>query len=55
MRVGVESTLTADQRVALCAGVAVRLAGRGVRQVGGLADRAQFAAGHGCDLGHRVR
>lgn len=55
MRVGVEATLVARHAVALRAGVEVRLVIPGAHQVGCFADGAQFAAGHGCNLWHRVR
>lgn len=55
MRVGVETTLVAHLAAALRAGVKVRLVIPGAHQVGGFADGAQFAAGHGCNLWHRVR
>ena len=55
MRIGVEATLVARHAAALCAGVEVRLVVPGARQVGGFADGAQFAAGHGGNLWHRVR
>lgn len=55
MRVGVEATLVAHLAAALRAGVKVRLVIPSAHQVGGFADGAQFAAGHGCNLRHRVR
>lgn len=55
VRVGVEATLVAHHAAALRAGVEVRLVIPGAHQVGGFADGAQFAAGHGCNLWHRVR
>lgn len=55
MRVGVEATLVAHHAVALCAGVEARLVIPGAHQVGGFADGAQLAAGHGGNLWHRVR
>lgn len=54
MRVGVKPTLVAHHGTALCAGVDVRLIIPVTHQVGGFADGAEFAAGHGCDLRHRV-
>lgn len=53
--VGVEATLVAHHGAALCAGVEVQLVIPSAHQVGGFADGAQFAAGHGCNLWHRVR
>ena len=53
VRVGVEATLVAHRGAALCAGVDVVVPG--ARQVGGFADGAQLAAGHGRNLRHRVR
>lgn len=50
--VGVESALVASLAAALRAGVEVGLAV--AHQVGGFADGAQLAAGHGRDLWHRV-
>lgn len=50
--VGVESALVASLAAALRAGVEVGLAV--AHQVGGFADGAQLAAGHGCDLWHGV-
>lgn len=55
VRVGVEATLVADLAAALRTGVKVRLVIPGAHQVGGFADRAQFAAGHGCNLWHGIR
>lgn len=54
MRVWVEATLVAHHGAALRAGVDVRLVIPSAHQVGGFADGAQFAAGHGCYLRHRV-
>lgn len=55
VRVGVEATLVAHHGAALCAGVDVGLVIPGAHQVGGFADGAQFAAGHGSNLRHGVR
>lgn len=55
VRVGVEATLVAHLAAALRTGVKVRLVIPSAHQVGGFADGAQFAAGHGCNLWHRVR
>lgn len=52
VRVGVKATLVAHHGVALCAGVDVVIPS--AHQVSGFADGAQFAAGHGCNLRHRV-
>lgn len=54
MRVGVEAALAAHQGATLRAGVGSRLVVPVAHQVCGFADRAQFAAGHGSDLRHRV-
>lgn len=55
MRVGVETALGAHHGAALRAGVEGGLVVPGAHQVGGFADGAQFAAGHGCNLWHGVR
>jgi len=55
VRVGVEATLGAHHGAALCAGVGVRLVVPSAHQIGGFADGAQLAAGHGSNLWHRVR
>lgn len=53
--VGIEATLVASLAATLRAGVKVGLVIPGAHQVGGFADRAQLAAGHWCNLWHRVR
>lgn len=53
--VGVEAALVAYLTAALCTGVKVWLVICGAHQVGGFTDGAQFTAGHGCNLWHRVR
>lgn len=53
--VGIEATLVANLEAALRADVKVGLVIPGAHQVGGFADGAQLAAGHGCNLWHRVR
>ncbi len=55
VRVGVESALVAHRGVALGACIAVWLAVCGACQICGLAHRTELAAGHGCDLGQRIR
>ncbi len=55
VRVGVESALVAHHGAALRACIAVWLAVCGARQICGLAHRTELAAGHGCDLGQRIR
>ncbi len=55
VRVGVEATLVAHHAVAQCAGVEVRLVVPSAHQVSGFTNGAQFTAGHGCNLWHRVR
>ena len=55
VRVGVEATLVAHHGAALCAGVEVRPIIPSAHQVSGFADGAKFAAGHRCNLRHRVR
>ena len=55
MRVGVKATLVAHHGATLCASVEVQLVVPSAHQVSGFADRAQFAAGHGSNLRHRVR
>lgn len=52
MGIGVEATLVADLTVALGTGVKVV---PWAHQVGGFADRAEFAAGHWGNLRYRVR
>lgn len=54
MWVWVEATLVADHQATLCADIEARLVVSGACQVGGLADGAQLAAGHGRNLRHRV-
>lgn len=55
MGVGVKATLAAHHQAALCAGVVGWLVIPSTHQVGGFADGAQFAAGHRCNLRHRIR
>lgn len=55
MGVGIEATLVANLVVALRAAVKVGLVIPSAHQVGGFADGAQLAAGHGCNLWHGVR
>lgn len=52
--IGVEAALVADSGLTLGTGVVVGYS-RWIGQLGGGADRAQFAARHWCNLRHRIR